>query len=344
MKLRPVVASYIYGTGGRVMQVLNEDVLSTIADIARYPYKVRDLAPDVRAELIEMHVLKEKDGITGLDTSVFLQKDIEAIKNAVTPLAEELSRLILSRGSAFRTAPAEVTLFLGGVVAFQQGLSSTMGQKGAGVDWKSYSGKYAKTKVDFDEECEALDAIGPDFLNKYVIAGERYTGVFIGPEPGTSFHTFLPMSGSDSKKEFIRRINYFLVDAYAMLVKGEIKSEPLRLTTEAANLYRDGKPRTAIITDETVKTYQDSIEAIQDVTCSFYVENLDALERLLRSTTASRQGVPTENMLLDLWRYVRKLTAKELYHCGFLTDSVPTEGTVTVFYENNVKMLRRLLI
>jgi hypothetical protein len=49
-------------------------------------------------------------------------------------------------------------------------------------------------------------------------------------------------------------------------------------------------------------------------------------------------------MMLNLWRYVRKVTATELYANGFLRDSVPDDGIVTVFYENDVELLRRLLV
>ena len=49
-------------------------------------------------------------------------------------------------------------------------------------------------------------------------------------------------------------------------------------------------------------------------------------------------------MMLNLFRYVRKLTAKELYANGFFTDTIPDEGVLTVFYENDVELLRRLLM
>jgi hypothetical protein len=344
MKLRPVIASYSYGAGASIRQYLNENVLKVIADIAHSPKAINKVAPDVLAELVEMHILKEEAGLVRWDTSVFLRKDIEHILDAVTPLAKELGQQVLSCGASFRTAPPEITFFLGGIIGLVQGLRATAQQKAIEIDWKNYPGKYAQTKVDFDEVCEIFDAVGPDFLNKYVIPGERYTAVFIGPPEGTSFHSFLPMGTSEPRKEFIRNLNYFLVDAYAMLVEGEIRNESLRISAEVANLYKQGRWRTVVITNETVQKYQEGIQAIMDVTSSFYAEKLDTLDRLLRSTTAGRQGVPPANMMLNLWRYIRKITAKELYRCGFFTDTIPEEGTLTVFYENNVELIRRLLI
>jgi hypothetical protein len=49
-------------------------------------------------------------------------------------------------------------------------------------------------------------------------------------------------------------------------------------------------------------------------------------------------------MMLNLWRYIRKLTAQELYANGFLTDDIPEKGTLTVFYKNDLEWIRQLLI
>ena len=344
MKLRPVIASYAYGTGGRVRQYLTDDVMEIIGGVTLSAKSPTEISPDVLAELSEMHVLKEQAGLVRLDTSVFLKEDIERIVETVKPLARELGQLILECGGEFRNASPEITVFLGGIVGFVQGFSSAVGRRATTVDWKKYTGKYVQTKVDFDEECDALDSIGPDFLNIVVFRGERYSAVFIGPE-GTTFHSFLPMGYESAlKAEYIRHLNLFLVDAYAMLIKGEIENKSLRASAEAANLYTHGKPRTAIIATEIVERYRKTVQSINDVVSSFCIKKLEFLEKLLRTTSAGCQGVPTENMMLNLWRYVRKLTAKELYACGFLNDDIPTKGALTVFYENDVELIRRLLI
>jgi len=342
--LRPVIASYSGDAFSSISQYLDEDVLEVIASIARSPKGSKEIAGDVLAELVEMHVLKERGGLVALDTSVFLRDDIERILSTVTPLARELSRRILESGSAFKDAPPEIAIFLGGIVGLVQGLGMTLKQKKIGVDWKSYSGKYAQSKVDFDELCDVYDAVGPDYLNKTVLQGERYTAVFIGPG-GNSFGSLThAMNASETSKRYARHLNRYLVDAYAMLVNGEIQNESLCSSAEVANLFRQGKPRTSVVTRETVQEYGDAIEAIIDSASSYYEGELCTLDELLRSTTSGKQGVPPANMMLNLWRYIRKVIAKELYANGFFTDTIPEEGILTVFYENEVELVRRLLM
>jgi hypothetical protein len=70
---------------------------------------------------------------------------------------------------------------------------------------------------------------------------------------------------------------------------------------------------------------------------------LDSLRDLLKSTTCGRRGVPTQNMMLNLWRYLRRALAKTLYAKGFFTDRAPETGVIAIFYENNVELLDRLL-
>jgi len=344
MKLKPVIASYSGESTVNIKQCLDDNVLGVIASIAHSPKTSTEIARDVLAELVEMHVLKEEAGLVTLGTSVFLRNDIECILNTVTPLAKELCQRVLECGDAFRNAPPEITIFLAGIIGLEQGVSATLKQKHIAVDWKSYSGKYAQSKVDFDEVCDVYGAIGPDFLNKSVTQGERYTAVFIGPE-GDSFKAFThAINTSDLSWRYRNHLENYLADAYAMLVKGEIQNESLRKSAEIANMYKQGKPRTTVITNETIHEYESAIQAIIEVASLYYSGKLDTLEVLLRSTTAGQQGVPPANMMLNLWRYIRKVTASELYAHGFFTDTIPEEGTLTVFYKNDVKLIRKLLI
>ncbi len=344
MKLRPVIASYSGESSANIRRCLDENALQVIADIACSPRVSGSIPRDLLAELVAMHVLRERAGFVNLDTSVFLRSDIERILDTVTPLAKELCLRILDCGSAFRNAPPEVTIFLGGIIALGQGLGATLRQKNIGVDWKSYSGKYAQSKVDFDEPCDLYEAIGPDYLNKSVLQGERYTAVFVGPEGRNFCSLTAAMGTSDLGRRYMNHLNRYLVDAYALLLKGETQDASLRGSAEAANMYREGMPRTAVITGETVQRFESAIQAIIDTASLYYCGKLDALDELLRSTTAGQQGVPPANMILNLWRYIRKVSAKELYGYGFFTDTIPEQGALTVFYENNIELLRQLLI
>jgi hypothetical protein len=110
----------------------------------------------------------------------------------------------------------------------------------------------------------------------------------------------------------MEHLNRFLVDAYAMLVKGEIQNESLRASAEAAFMYIGDRSRTALITNETMRNYEGAIRAIIAAVSTVYIGKIPALETLLCSTPLGRQGVPPVNMMLNLWRYFRKMTAKEL--------------------------------
>lgn len=99
-----------------------------------------------------------------------------------------------------------------------------------------------------------------------------------------------------------------------------------------------------MVTRETVDECGAALEAISEDVSSYYVGELGRLDALLRSTTPGRQGVPPGSMMLNLWRYIRKVTAKELYRIGFFTDSLLETGMVTVSYENDVEVVARLFV
>jgi hypothetical protein len=222
-------------------------------------------------------------------------------------------------------------------------MGMSLSQKDAAVwEWKNYPGKYARSKVDFDEICDIYDAIGPDYLNKTVLRGERYTAVFIGPQ-GNNFASLAYAGSSDLNRDYVAHLNRYLVDAYAMLVTGEVQSESLRAAAEAANMYKQGEPRTAVITNECAQEYEGAIQAITEVSSAYYDGKQHIFEELLRSTTSGKQGVAPANMSMNLWRYIRKLTARALYANGFFRDSIPEDGCLTVFYENDVELIGRLL-
>jgi hypothetical protein len=344
LKLNPVIASYSGEAYARIKRYLTPDVLTVIARVAQSPLERDEVPGDVLSELVEMHVLAKENGRIRLETSVFLAEDIVRIVETVRPLADELARRVLACGAAFRGASPEVVAFLGGMIGLVQGLGRTLGQEHVGVDWKNYPGKYGRSKVDFDQMCAAFDAVGPDYLNKTVLQGERYTAVFIGPGGNTFEGLLFDLNAPDLKRKFAGQLSRYLVDAYARLAGGEDAPEALRASAETANLYVQGKPRTAVITDATVQQYEGAIRALIDTAATYYADKLDVFETLLRSTTSGRQGAPPANMLLNFWRYVRKLTAQALYANGFFTDDIPERGTLTVFYENDAALLKLFLV
>jgi hypothetical protein len=152
------------------------------------------------------------------------------------------------------------------------------------------------------------------------------------------------INSTEASKIYARNLNRFLVDEYAGLVSGRIHNEALYAAAEAAHLYQQGKLHSAVITHSTMQEYGDAVRAVMEAAAAYWDGKLVILEELLRSTTSGRQGVPPGNMMMHLWRYVRKVTARALYESGFFTDSIPRDGCLTVFYENDVALIRELLL
>jgi hypothetical protein len=177
-----------------------------------------------------------------------------------------------------------------------------------------------------------------------VLQGERYVAVFIGPGGDNLESLLYSPDLPEQSRRYAACLIRCLPDLYAGLVAGEYESQSLQAAAEIAGLYDHGRSRTAVITGEMVRRYEPAIRAIIETISSCYEGQLDRLEAMLRSTTPGRQGVPFANMVLNLWRYIRKLTAQELYAAGFLTDDLPARGTVTVFYERNIPLLKELLL
>jgi hypothetical protein len=341
-QLRPVVASYAGGSAAR--QYLTDEVLQVVARVAQAPRPVATIPEDVLAELQAMHVVATHDGQVRLDTAVFFREDMERIVEVASPLAEELAGLILANADALREAPPAVTLFLGGLIGLVQGMGRALGEADAAIwAWRGYTGKYARTKVDFDEVCDLNDAIGPDVLNKTVLQGERHTAVFMGPG-GANFERLIWASATEEhSRAYLQHLNRYLVDAYAMLISGELRHPDLLAAADAAGIFRNGQPRPAVVTAQDMPRYEPAIRAITEVSSAFYRAKRPVLDALLRDTASGRQGVSPANMSMHLWRYLRRLTARMLYANGFFRDGVPQEGCLTVFYKNDIAMLRELL-
>jgi hypothetical protein len=345
MLLKPSIASYSGDSYRRMKQDLDEYALQIIAQVAQAPRPTADILPPALSNLIEMHVLQEQDGLARLATAVFLRDDMLNILGVVTPLAMEFAGRILEAGEAFRRAPAEATVFLAGILGVVQGMGRHLSQAGYGsAEWKEYPGKYARAKVDFDELCDIYETIGPDILNKTVLQGDHYTAVFIGPG-GINFQSLLFTEYlSPAGQAHAHHVNRYLADEYARLVSGQIQDEALAAAAEAAHLYQQGQPRSAVITNEIMAEYEAAVRAIIETAAAYWEAQMGVLEELLRATTSGRQGVPPGNMQMHLWRYIRRVVARALYDRGFFTDSIPQDGCLTVFYKNDVELIRQLLL
>ncbi len=343
VELRPVIASYSGRSYYAIREFLDGRALDVVARAAASPVEAGELDSGIRDELIEMHVLREQDGLVRLDTSVFLEDDIQKIAAAISQFSTELSALVIEAAAEMRNEPPAITNLLVGIIGIGQSLGRALRDEGIAADWKSYGGKYGQSKVDFDEICEAYAALGQDLQNKTVLRGTRYTAVLIGPG-GASYQ----ISSSDTVSsgvtaDYVWQINVFLTDAYAMLIAGELDNGALRSAAEQVGLFREGRPDTLVLTNDTIGRYMPVIDRVGRITHSYFREKLGPIRDLLRTTTCGRQGVPVENMMLNLWRYIRKGIAREMYARGFFTDRARENGVVTIFYENTVKVLAELL-
>ncbi|HHX45500.1 MAG TPA: hypothetical protein GX714_16160 [Chloroflexi bacterium] len=356
MEIRPVIASYTGETYRAIRAHLRAEVLRLIVRIAEAPLPAAEFDRRVVGELIAMRVLREVDGMVRLDTAVFSEDDIIRINAVVAPLGRQLAAALADVVAPLRDVPPETVTFLVGVLGVQQSLGEVLRESGLAVDWAAFGGTYARSKVDFHAVCDAQEALGPDLLNKSVFRGARYSAVFIGP--GGRSYLLRPDAASGAASgvagdaagdaagntpDDVAALNTYLTDAYAALLAGTLDDAALRSAAERVGLWRDGAPAAPVITPETMARYAPTVDAVGAITASQFVDKMGTMRALLASTTSGRQGVPPENMMLHLWRYVRRSIARGLYAEGILTDRLPDTGLTTVFYANDVTLLARLL-
>lgn len=341
MQLIPSVASYL-GLQGQLKEALTADHLQLLATVAESPLPRRLASETLLGELLEMHTVRLEDGLVKLATAVFLERDIQRVIEVASSLGQRLADRLLVDGQELLTASPEIRNFLGGVIAAAQGPSRLLQTSGNAVNWRDYTGRYASTKVDFDQECPAFSALGPELQVKSVQKGDQYTAVFIGPG-GTTFVSLLRGFCPPEHREYRQHLLRFLTDAYGRLLAGELTSSRLAQTAEQVGLFQNGQPRPVLVTPAIYAQYRDVIVRIAAASSQLYLEQIGEVFACLRETTSGRQGVPSENMIMHFGRYCRKALAKELYAAGFFTDRVPEQGSITVFYANRISELNAYL-
>ncbi|MGE5223566.1 MAG: hypothetical protein ACM3PY_14105 [Omnitrophica WOR_2 bacterium] len=341
MKLRPIVAS-TGKSAGAVRQVLDERALEMVAQVAGAPAESTALYPALCAELIEMHVFREREGQIWLDTAVFLEEDIQKANRFAQEFGDALANLVIPAAEPLLCAPPIVRNFLVGIIAIGQSLHQTMKADGLAVDWLRYGGRYAGSKVDFEEVCEAAHLLEPDLHNKGMERGLRYTAFLIGPG-GSGYYLKPSEIAGLEKREYIFVLDRFLTDAYPLLLTGQLDHPDLREAAEKVGLVRDGQPEPVVITNQNIQPYLPALDQIAQIVKSFYYSKLDSIHNLLYATTSGRQGVPDRNMTMHLWRYLRRAICRAMYARSFFTDPLPETKLITVFFENDVEYLNQIL-
>jgi hypothetical protein len=338
MSLIPYVASYI-GLQNKVKETLTAQHMRLLLQVASAPLPENTPPAGVLRDLLEMHALTIERGEARLGTAVFLETDIVKVSAMASELGRSLASRVMKDGSDLLAAPAEVRNFLGCVIAAAQGPSHLLRDTGLMVDWRSYTGAYASTKVDFDEDCPALRELGPELQVKTTVVGSRYTAVLIGPEFPKLLNRLYPPDYREHSREILGQAT----DSYGDLLRCGIADEAVLGRAELAGLTADKKPRPILVTAEMYSRFGPAVEKVAAASLELYTSRLPVVFACLRDTTSGRQGVPPENMMMHFGRYCRKALARELYAADFLTDAIPAIGHIAVLYDNYISQLNNYL-
>lgn len=341
MEIQPLIASYISQSANAIRQILNSSALNIVAWVAEAPIQSADLDPILRDELIEMHVSCEQDGLVWIDTSVFFEKDIQRANDFAIAFGEALADRVIPTATALLDTPPAIRNFLVGIVAIGQFLHQTMQESGLAANWPQWGGRYARSKVDFEQVCEVTHRLGPDLHSKGIERGLFYTAVLLGPG-GPGYYLKPSEIANPATREYIGLLDRFLTDAFPMFLTGELDHPALQEAAGNVGLLKNGLPEPVVITRQFLQPYIATLNTVGKVTRDFYLSQVERIHSLLGSTTSGKQGVPDPNMTMHLWRYVRRGICQAMYAKGFFTDDAPETGLITVFFKNDVEYLTRL--
>ncbi len=240
IKLRYFIASTGHAAGA-IRQVLDDRALEVVARVTQDPVASTELDPVLRAELIEMHILREQAGHIWLDTSVFLETDIQRANAFALEFGATLADQIIPVAEPLVQLPPDIRNFLVGIMAIGQSLHHAMKAEGLAVNWPQYEGRYAGSKVDFEEVCEAAHRLEPDLHTKGMERGLRYTAFLIGPN-GSGYYLKPSEVASPSARAYISALDRFLTDAFPLLLTGQLHHPALCEAAEQVNLFHAGQP------------------------------------------------------------------------------------------------------
>jgi AraC-like DNA-binding protein len=336
MRLRHLVASYTGGVRLEMERFLDDEAKSVVALVAAGPRKASAIEPGVLAELVAMRALAEEEGRVRLATSVFLESDMNLVRDTVDSLSARLAAAVEEAGAALVAAPPEHRCYAAGILGMGQALTASLNW-GQANPWKDREGRYGHARVDFDELCDAYDAYGPDLMVINTNRGEERSAVAIGPGRNTLFGYLLDWrlrADTEDERRLLAGLTIHLTDAFALQAAGGSASAALERAAAAAHLWEEGAGPRCWIGAEQARAYADPIRRIAEATGDVCGKAAAVVSALLARTTAGRQGVSPAEQMVNFTRYVRKLTARRLYDDGYLTDQVPSAGSVAVFYPN----------
>lgn len=338
MKLIESIASYTGESYRGIEAALTDDVKAIILKLIIEPESASNIDQSLLDELIEMDVFKYSGSRVIPNTAIFLEEDIIKLYDPVSSMATEIVDIVKTEGEALKGSSPNIRNFIGGIIGMGQGLHAALKEMNFASNWQNKSGKYERSKVDFNQECEAYKRFGEDLQIKRIHKGSKYTSVVIGP--GTNdYCSYLWNAVKDTTSyeihSYYNNLATYLTDTFPLLILGKIQDEYLKQVAQTAHIEVEDK--SSVITKEDAEKYQNIILNISKACTEYYLCNIGQIQHILKYTIVGQQGAPIENMMMNFWRYMRKSIAVKLYENRFLNDKVPINGTITLFYENDIE-------
>jgi hypothetical protein len=330
-----------YSASVRLKRLLDHEVKQVIGSVAVTPVRITDLDAAIFTSLIEAAVLKEKNGLAKLDCSVFLEPDIELISEAADPLGKMLAEALEECTDSPEKLPAAVKQFIFGTVAMGSCMERYLVDEGFAFEWRNVTGKYARCEVIFDEVCDAFDKAGPYISAWNGSFSDRFVFHAMNVDDIKTFTSFLYSASicveAGGAIAFMESMYNYLTDAFAQLILGEIESESLKKAAEAANLYKNGRPVSMVITEKEAGPYLDLATRAKEAGLNFVEKRGPEMIDILKCTQLYQvHGVFPEKSATHFLHYIRKAATKKLYADHFFNDSLFEKGLLTLFYEKSI--------
>lgn len=335
MRLIESIASYTGESYSKAQQFLTEEVKTAIYNLVTGASKFSDVDTDLMKELLEMDVFAYAGTQWRPNTAIFLEKDIEKLYEPVFTLGNNLAAIVKDTGHELMSCSSNIRNFVGSIMGLGQGLHDSLKKMNLAVNWQNKTGKYEKMKVDFNEDCEAYRRFGEDLQLKRIHQGKAYTSVVIGPgkEDYVSYLWNARQTYPDKAEFYYHLINH-LTDTLPLLILGQIEDESLMQVARTAHINITDID--TVIQVSQAAYYMPILQKISGACTEYILENMSLIQNLLSDTVIGRQGVPTDTMMMNFWRYLRRAVASRLYENGFLTDQIREKGTITIFYEKEI--------
>jgi hypothetical protein len=335
MELIESIACYSGSIRSKIRRVLTDEVKSIIVTLVHNPSFVSSVDIDLLKELIDMDVFKYTDDQLMPNTAIFFEEDMQLIKKSVEEMSERIADITKENASGLESCAPDVKNFIGCIMVGQE-LHSVLKERGLVSAWYKKTGAYERSKEDFNQSCEVYQSFGDDLQNKSVDRGDKFTSVTIG-FGDNNYLSYLFNARNNTNKNvdiFYKKLAFGFIDLIPLLINGQIQNEPLKDAARIANINVDSQ--TTCITTKDAEQYKIIIDKVSNKCSDYYIANMARIQDLLSNTIVGRQGAPIENLMMNFWRYMRKMISRKLYDNGFLTDNIPQNGSATIFFENSI--------